>query len=300
MLLTTIIGYIVSLVFFLAYVGTSQLGTLDSESVAMLYALIFVGIFDAPHIFHTLIRTHYDPRERSRRLIMHMVAPIGAVGIALASWQLGYEGDFIMLLGLYGGWHITRQNVGFARYLSTKPLNRVPEWFIYSIYGYFLFHNSESSGDLWGAFLPGNSLSYLQIGSSLFLMVAMGLFIFQFRNLGRNVRWFTLVTAGYFLWLTHAHIHPLLITAMATIAHNIQYQVWMWWYERKSFNRWLAPVALFIFVLIGVFVAAVPDEGAWGIVGRIYGGFILWHYFIDGYIWRFREAPELKVMNGRP
>lgn len=295
MLIATFIGYLVSLLFYLLFNLTTQFGFDQPDHAAIVFSAIFVGIFDAPHIFHTLTRTHFDSHESRRRPIFHWVALLIPLLLALLAIPFNYLEMFILLLGLYGGWHITRQTIGLNRFIA-KVKNGSSEWLIYSIYFYFLFHNAVSSKDLWETFLSPTALSAAQLLSKTFLVFSAGRFAFDLRNGVCNFQWFTLMASVYFFWLAQADIHPFLITAMATIAHNIQYQVWMWNYERHTFSKKFAIKAFGLTLILGILVGLTPDDDTWIVASQVYLGFVLWHYFIDGYIWRFSSSPELKSL----
>lgn len=295
MLFATLFGYIVSLLFLLLFNLTTQIGMALPSQSAIIFSAIFVGLFDAPHIFHTLTRTHFDHHEKKRKPIFHWLALAIPLLIALLVIPLGQLEMFILLLGLYGGWHITRQTIGLNRFIAKGKINSA-EWLIYSIYFYFLFHNEASSKEIWETFLSTPVLLATQSITKALLISTFGHFAYNLRKGIQNYQWFTLMTAAYFFWLANANVHPFLITAMATITHNIQYQVWMWNYERHTFSEKFAVKAFGLTLILGILVGLTPDSEAWIIPTQIYLGFVLWHYFIDGRIWRFRNSPELQTL----
>lgn len=245
-----------------------------------------------PHIYHTWVRTHLDPIEYKRRPIFHWVALVVPIGISLLALFNGYGDKFNLLLGLYGGWHIARQSIGLQKFLA-RYKSAVNERIIYAVYFYFLFHNVPSSKELWDVFLTPRTLGFSRTATEILLFVITIQFLLQIRKGLSDGDKFTLVTGVYFISLTHMDIHPLLITAMATIAHNIQYQVWMWNYEKKFFSKFHATMSLMVCLVVGLLTALIPDEGLWIYFSQAYLGFVLWHYFIDGYIWRASESREL-------
>ncbi|HRO66893.1 MAG TPA: hypothetical protein PL182_04955, partial [Pseudobdellovibrionaceae bacterium] len=93
-------------------------------------------------------------------------------------------------------------------------------------------------------------------------------------------------------WLSVLNAPPLLLIAISTIGHNIQYQAWMWIYNQRRTRRILVPgLALAISLAVGITMIVSSD--LWAIP---YNGVVLWHYFIDGHIWHFGSSPELAMM----
>jgi hypothetical protein len=87
-------------------------------------------------------------------------------------------------------------------------------------------------------------------------------------------------------------VHPLLLIALSTIGHDLQYQAWMWTYNRRMSMFKLRPALVCVVcMVIGALIAFGPEQWA-----PLYNGFVLWHYFIDGFIWRFGTSPELGPM----
>mgnify|MGYP005873767567 CR=1 FL=1 len=99
----------------------------------------------------------------------------------------------------------------------------------------------------------------------------------------------------------------LVMVALATITHNIQYHGWMYRFNNLCLNE-VNKTTLFYYAtwIIGILLVLDPIglfPGVKNMKGNLflslavfYNGLVLWHYFIDGYIWQFRKNPELKVL----
>ncbi|OYZ18104.1 MAG: hypothetical protein B7Y39_14145 [Bdellovibrio sp. 28-41-41] len=293
--LSSCLGYVVSLIFIFLYFIAIQVVPESQDKILVIFSLVFVAIFDAPHIFITFLRSHFDPTEFKRRKILHIIAPIVALSIALSVRNSSTGALFSILLGLYGAWHITRQNIGLVS-LFQGQRDRSANILFYSVFGYFVMNNEPSSKELWLQ-VPWDPVIEPLRWLSLIAVILSGLyFLVKYSRHNSRTFIFTLVTSIYFIGLTHAPVHPLLITAMATIAHNIQYQVLMWKYQELNFKPWVNKVSLGVCFFIGLIVVLAPDDSPWDIIAYAYMGTVLWHYFIDGYIWRFRQAPELQSL----
>lgn len=282
-------------------------GSLDPENTRTLtFFLFFTALFDAPHIFQTVSRTHFDPVERSRQRGLIWLLPVAAISISFLSDHLGFVDEFFVLLSLYGAWHIVKQNMGFLRLYQRmnskfEPVSHrwEPSILIVGLV-YFYFHHEGSAREILGnqAERVFNSEWFLVSQEMSFWVFVFSIVAFGWNNIqcrvrtgGVNVPKLLLMFSSLFLivWLTFLEVSPLMLLALSTIGHNIQYQAWMWHYQSKRSEGWKVPSFVLALSLgLGALLLVVPNS-----LMVIYNGLVLWHYFIDGRIWRFSSSPEL-------
>lgn len=282
--------------------------TLSEENV-LIFFMLFTAIFDAPHIFQTFYRTHWDGLEFPRRRFFHSFSVLLAIGVALFSDSIGLRDLFLTLLGVYGSWHILKQNIGFVKLYGIKiDEDRIQtKWRIWTLYFLLLFVLLNETNPVNEVFQRLREFHSLYI--SLWLLSLAGLLLGLFQTLRRDVKKFHLVhiffyaTIFNFVFLSYLNIHILIMTALGTMAHNIQYQAWMWLYERRQSQNKVLPWGWLLGTLSLGVLLAFPTTSRLNIqlmqfdwLTMTYNGLVLWHYFIDGRIWRFSQMPELKVM----
>ncbi|MBX3039111.1 MAG: hypothetical protein KF789_00215 [Bdellovibrionaceae bacterium] len=303
---------LVAVAFYAIYLGTvSATGwTADSaDEFAFLLFLLFTGLFDAPHIFQTFARTHLDEAEYRRHRLLHWTSLAVTITVSIAAYMLDWSDLFLSLLSVYGAWHIIKQNVGFVRiyqktnrHLEPRHSRLETRLLPLSLIFYYLHGHSDFEDLIRSVFahVPWfNALSILQLVSTLTVITLMAIVFWRnfqvFREKGQwNSPKMAMIASSLILvfWLSLLNAPPLLLIAISTIGHNIQYQAWMWIYNQRRTRRVLVPslalagsLALGIMMIMGSDLWAIP-----------YNGVVLWHYFIDGHIWHFGAAPELVVM----
>ncbi len=309
---------VVPILFFGIYRWASDAFFADRPQAAVLFFFAaFTAFFDAPHIFATIGRSHLDKDEFRRRRVFHLVALPIAVAISVGASVFGYEEGFLTFFGLYGSWHILRQNIGFLKlYHRSEPPSKVSSrWENYWMYGllaFYITHETNSIGDIFGNWprpIPLSWLAVLQWAVRIALL-GFGLLILvrAFETGFKKFPWiklgFIFGSGALFIWLALIGAHPLILTAVGTIAHDLQYQGWIWNYHTRRNSVSVARLALVISLVIGLMIGVgLSDRYVFfGIilpVATVYNGFVLWHYFIDGYVWRTRDAPELRTIISR-
>ncbi len=282
------------------------------EAAVLFFFAIFTTFFDAPHIFATIGRSHLDKEEFRRRRVLHLLALPIAIAISVGAPVFGYEDIFLTLFGLYGSWHIMRQNIGFLKlYHRGEPPSKVSgRWEIYWMYvllAFYITHETNSVGDIFGNWpqpIPSSWLELLQWTARIALVGLGALILIRaFESKPKFVPWVKLAfifgSGVLFVWLAFVGAHPLILTAVGTIAHTLQYQGWVWNYHTRRRSVSVARLALGFSMAIGLMIGVgLSDRYVfYGIIlpiATIYNGFVLWHYFVDGYVWRMRDAPELR------
>jgi len=282
------------------------------------YLLVFTAVFDHPHIFQTFARTHGDPLEFQRRRGLHtwgLVAFLAAgVVVALGRW----EAELLVFASIFGTWHIIRQHYGFLR--MYKGLNRDTET-VDNVLDYATFYSGTMAclfTDYAGLRGPIEIYGSLRVNFpslpegpstalwSLFLVLLTCLGLSQAWLIGSgrrpNLPKLLLMAAAlgthYFVFFATAT--PFLVAeALETAYHDVQYQGWIMHYQRRRFNKtklilgWLLAAAAYGVVagIIEVFGLMRPGM-AWLFVP--FTMLVIWHYYVDGRIWKFSEDPELR------
>ncbi|MBI3505164.1 MAG: hypothetical protein HY059_10000 [Proteobacteria bacterium] len=318
--LTFFIGSaVLTFLLYALYRGAHRLGWLwGGDSILVTY-FVFTALLDHPHIFQTFSRTHYDRAEFKKRRRLHTWGLGAFVAGGLALTAAGYERELIVVAALYGAWHIVRQHAGLLA--AYKAVNGDHEPIDDGLdYGTFytgmlacLFNDYSGQvgpvvvyKDLTAKFpaLPPETGSYVW-SAFLALLVLWG-----FRQTWRamegkavNVPKLLLMAAAlsthYFVYFATAT--PFLVAeALETGFHNAQYQGWIMHFQRKRFPdvravalKWFAVAAAYGLAVGVVEILGLMNRGwaAWVFVP--FSMVVLYHYFVDGLIWRFREEPEL-------
>lgn len=292
-----------------------------SQDEAVIFFILFTAIFDAPHIFITFFRTHGDGVEFNRKPLFHCIAFVFALTVAFSFHMRGQSSVFVDFLSVYGGWHIMRQNLGFIKLYSSKAresqrLLRLRVAAGYATYVFFVMNEANSVQNVSTFFSDFFFTSAVPpqvwtLTRDLSVLILLGLFAVLARadlKLWQKERrfpaWFFYSVLSFFIALSFLPMPLLVMVAMTTIAHDIQYQAWMWLYHvRSQAKQWTAWAWLGVCTALGVLLC-IPFSGDllqanitndWVSTG--YNGLVFWHYFIDGQIWKLRSMPELKVMS---
>jgi hypothetical protein len=292
---------------------------LRGDSILITYFL-FTAFFDHPHIFQTFSRTHYDRAEFARRRGLYTWGLAAFVAAGFVFVALDWEAHLIVLAAVYGTWHIIRQHAGLMK--AYKILNRDLDpidnrldflTFYVGMFACLLNDYSDLRAPvviyqtIQARFpsLPAHLGEWLW-ASFLVLLVVYGgrqtWRVMQGRPL--NVPKLLLMAAAlsthYFVFFATAT--PFLVAeALETVYHDVQYQGWIMHYQRKRFPN-VGRVALKWGAMALVYGSVV---GAVEVFGLMHRGWAMWlfvpftmvvvfHYYVDGLVWRFREYPDLR------
>jgi hypothetical protein len=164
------------------------------------------------------------------------------------------------------------------------------------------------------AHFPGLPAEWGEALWNLFLVL---LVVWGFRQTGRvmagksfNLPKVLLMGAAlsthYFVFFATAT--PFLVAeALETVYHNVQYQGWILHYQRRRFGvgvllPWLG-AALAYGVLVGTVEVFDLLDVAWAKYAFVpCAALVIFHYYVDGKIWRMRDDPELRrlLMPAKP
>ena len=292
---------------------------LRGDSILITY-FVFTALFDHPHIFQTFSRTHYDRDEFGKRRGLYTWGLGGFIAAGYVFLLLGWEAYLIVGAAVYGTWHIIRQHYGFLKIYKAlnddrSPLDNVLDAATYFTGMFACFFNDYGDvhgpivvyGDLkvWAPSLPGE---WGEAGWTLFLLLltAVGFRQVARAATGRPVNAPKLLLMGaalgthYFVFFATAT--PFLVAeALETVYHDVQYQGWIMHYQRKRFAQ-VRRVALKWFGLALLYGLAVGVVEVLGLMNRGWAMWlfvpfamvVLFHYYVDGLVWRFRDYPELR------
>lgn len=289
----------------------------SGTSLLVVY-FVFTAFFDHPHIVQTFSRTHRDPIEFRRNTFTHTLGLsafiIGGFVIAAHGW----EAQLVVVAALYGSWHIVRQHWGFVRVYKAKnddfePIDNVLDAVtFYAGMAAMLVHDYTDNDlftPIYGDFRASFPSVPAWVGELAWGLFVVGGSLWLARQAWRwavgkplNLPKILLMTAALG---THSFVFfftatPFLVAeALETAYHDIQYQGWVMHYQRRRFGarvvvRWAA-FALFYGLVVGAIeVLALMHRGtSWVFVP--FAMIVIYHYYVDGTIWRMRSAPELRA-----
>lgn len=294
------------------------------QSVLLTY-FIFTACLDLPHIFQTFSRTHADPDEFRRHphlytwgLALFLLCGFLFVPTGLEPWAIGW-------VSLYGSWHIVRQHHGIIRLYHglNEPQrhgdHRLDSWCIQiSLLACVVYDYVELSDEpLVPLTVFGSHFGWFPVipeewGNLAIALgwMAVGLIVLRQLHLasqGQPLNLPKLLVMGMAL-LTHFCIFvvavvPFLVAgALETAYHNVQYHAFVAVYQQRRFPqirhvalRWLG-AALLYGLIAGTIEVLGYTQALFYWLFAPFSMLTLFHYWIDGRIWRFSQAPELKVL----
>ncbi|MCC5945407.1 MAG: hypothetical protein JJT94_10755 [Bernardetiaceae bacterium] len=290
------------------------------ETVLVTY-FIFTAIFDHPHIFQMFSRTHYDKEERARRPFLYSWGIVLFIVIGLICMFFGLESELIVLAAFFGSWHVIRQHSGFLKAYKgiNKDYLKIDKYldnclFYTGMFACFFrdYTDIKSPIEVYKnlqAHFPYLPVEIAQWLWSIFL-VCLVLFVFRqiwhiYKGHGINLPKILFLTAAlgthYFVFFWTA-VPFLIAEALETAYHNIQYQGFMMHYQRRRFpkvkkiaTKWFA-VAMLYGLLVGVIevISLMNHDNMLKFLFVPFSMLVLYHYYVDGLIWKFGKDPELR------
>lgn len=315
-----VLSCVCAFLFWGLYEGLSALHIAPRGEHILLTYFIFTALFDQPHIFQTFSRTHYDKPEFAKRPYMHTWGIAAFITAGLIIYSMGFRGEMIVGAAIYGSYHIMRQHWGLLK--AYKSLNKdygkldeaLDKTMLYVGMLSAMLHeytNVQGPTIIWDDLLaqfPALPWWLSPIARAVMLLtlaVYLGRQAWRWRTgQGLNVPKLLLLTAAlgtHWFVFYFAAVPFLVAEAIETSYHNIQYQGWMMFYQQRRFSktprvigRWLA-MALTYGVLVGALeIFGLIYHKQWGIIFVPFTMLVIYHYYIDGKIWRFAEDNELR------
>ena len=298
---------------------------------AVILLLLWGILFDGTHVWGTYARTYFAHDASSRRGLPSPLAwgflLIGP-GFAVADYLwftprlslIGQAGllfqHFLVVAYLWAFWHLIRQHYGILvlyRRRAGETTGQLDTLFLWlgSLYPYLRFSLSDAylqSGlphPLPHAWFETSRL-LLDI-SCLTALVALGFYAFwryRERSLQLGPKHLFLFIVVSFHWLVFGLLdHLLIITAVLTIFHNLQYHRIVWQYERgcgrvpmDSLLRYLSFGIILGLCWYGPRIMGVAITEHDLIRNSLLGlgwGVAFHHYYTDSRIWKIRRDPSV-------
>lgn len=316
--------FIGSCVFTLLFFGIYQIAHsfhffLQGDSILITYCL-FTALFDQPHIFQTFSRTHWDQSEFQKRQALHTWGLAGFILIGLGINTLGWESQLIVFAALFGSYHIVRQHYGFLRAYKginsdTRPIDNILDYgtfylgmlaCLFNDYTDFenpliIYKDLKCDFPIIPELIPNLiwKLFIIFLGV-FFLRQIWRLFNGLPLNLPKLLLLTTALSTHYFVFFATAT--PFLVAeALETVYHDIQYQGWMMHFQRNRYPKiqqvalkWLGAALLYGLVVGAIETFSLMQRG-WALWLFVpFTMIVLYHYSVDGLIWRFSQDPQLR------
>ena len=296
----------------------------DGMAILITYFL-FTSLLDLPHIFQTFARTHADADEFGRRRHLYTWGLVLILALGFVVESQAFEPWAIGLAALYGSYHIVRQHTGFIRVYHSlnEPGRRFDHrldtiCFQLAMFSFIVYDYVEVSDEpLIQLTIYGPHFGWFPVvpewaGNFIVAMgfAAIGVIVWRQLELvlrGEALNLPKLLLMGMAL-LTHfcmfvvAAVPFLVAEAIETAYHNVQYHGFMAHYQRRRFPqvrhvvlKWLAAALLYGLVAGTIEVVGYVN----GFVYLLFAPFAmltLFHYYIDGKIWKFSKCPELRCL----
>jgi hypothetical protein len=287
------------------------------DSVLLTY-FIYTSLFDHPHIFQTFSRTHADSHEFRRRQWTHTVGIALFVAVGYVVWAMHWQVQLVVFSAMFGSWHIVRQHWGLLRMYQTLngELHALDLWLdrmlfhtgmaACLLYDYSDFQRREV---VYGDFVV-TFPSVPQPVSRVAWVVFFGTLVCYLGRLGwkvwrrepLNLPKLLLLSAalGTHVMVFRLTSTPFLVAeALETSYHNVQYQGWIRHFQQRRFNRpaiwkrWLT-IAMLYGLVVGMIEIAGLVYDLWSWIFVPFAMLILYHYYIEGKIWKLGSDKELR------
>jgi hypothetical protein len=294
---------------------------IGGDAILITY-FIFTAILDHPHIFQTFSRTHYDFNEFAKRKMLYTWGLGGFVAFGFVILALGWEAYLIVGAAFYGTWHIMRQHYGLIKIYKglNRDYDRLDQWidgltFWVGMLSCFFYDYSDIHGPLviygdlkvWFPTVPSSIGETGRIIFVLLLIVLTVRTIVKYRQKKAiNIPKLILMAASlgthygvFFLTAT-----PFLVAeALETAYHDVQYHGFVMHFQRQRFPN----IKRIVLKWFGVAMLYGLIVGVIEILGLLNRGWAMWlfvpstmivvfHYYVDGLIWKLRDNPELKSL----
>ncbi len=296
-----------------------------SDAVLLTY-FVFTALFDHPHIFQTFSRTHLDPVEFQQRRSLHTWGLLGLIGLGFGVIALGKEAELIVFASVLGSFHIIRQHFGLLK--AYKNLNRdrhkIDDWLDFGLFysGMFacFFYDYTEIGNpviIYGnlqSWFPDFPPAIEAVFWHSFWIFLIGFIARQLQRLWQrqplNLPKLLFLTAAlsthYFVFFATAT--PFLVAeALETVYHNVQYQGWIMHYQKQRFPgipnvvwKWFGVAMLYGLIVGAIEIFGLLDQG-WGLWLFVpFTMIVIYHYLVDGLIWKFSQQAELRCLFAPP
>ncbi|WP_291720898.1 hypothetical protein [Bernardetia sp.] len=291
------------------------------DSIILTY-FVFTAIFDHPHIFQTFSRTHADKEEFEERKHMHTWGLAAFIVVGLAITLMGFEKELIVFAAFFGSWHIIRQHSGFLKAYKgvNQDFEKIDEYLDLGLFysGMFVCFFRDYS-DIKSPVVIYRELTanfpYLppQITEVVWSVFIFFLVLFVLRqgwrlykrqpiNVPKILFLVAALSTHYFVFFLTA-LPFLVAESLETVYHNIQYQGFVMHYQRKRFShiknvvlKWFGVAMIYGLVVGTIEIVGLMTNGWAKLLFVPFTMIVIYHYYIDGLIWKFGKNPELRKL----
>lgn len=290
---------------------------IDVWMLSIILYIVFAGLLDHPHIFQTFSRVWYDKKEFNKRKFLYTWGVLFFIigGILILIFDVLKE--FYVVYAFIGFIHIMLQNKGFIKAYKAvnKDFNKIDNlldsYGYYFLFGATFFMYVKKRITYYNLELPFKSLIeatltivHILFFTLLIIFIARQTYLFYTGNLNLPKFLFIAATLGtsYLIHLDPT-IPVLMIEVFQTAYHDVQYQGWMMHYQNNFFTE-VKHVALYwfggslVYGLVASFLEyfAIMMGGVLDYVFMPFTMIILFHFYVDGLIWKFSKDKELKKL----
>ncbi len=292
-------------------------GNVQVEQTARVFYYVFTVFFDHPHILQTFSRTHFDATERKRHFAIHHWILGGALLVAFFWPDVPGQYWFQAVFDLAGLWHIYAQNAGFLKVYGrfTKPAEtdrKLERAFFFVLFNAYLFRvlalDLGRTLDEFGTGGPEmltvlRTLRWVFLGATGALLTGVVWRQFTRRNespwTARQL-FLAALTVNYFVNYWAVSFAPVAVMLVFdTLYHDIQYMRWMAHYQERNVGRayaWKWALGCGLLALLVFHGEAISAQlvGKALPISSVFLVVTLYHYFVDGIVWKFGKQPELQ------
>ncbi|WP_207535618.1 hypothetical protein [Desertivirga arenae] len=260
----------------------------ESDAMPALYWLILIVFVDVAHVYSTLYRTYFNPRELKAKKSLLVAVPLFCYVISVVFYSLD-QLLFWRVLAYLAVFHFIRQQYGIMRLYSRNEKEDklsivIDSLTIYSatLYPICFWHLNPNRNFNW--FIENDFLRYpLPFLSLLFAWVYVAVLILyilkeitllnkhkQF-NVPKNILILGTVLSWYFGIVYYNG--DMAFTTLNVLSHGIPYMALIWFFEKKRYSKEItegSKVLKFSFGKYGVVVfililasLAYAEEGLW-------------------------------------
>ncbi|MDH5581145.1 MAG: hypothetical protein OEY33_04505 [Bdellovibrionales bacterium] len=294
----------------LLYFGILQTGTIESENLALTIFFIYLFTLNLPHVFYTFIRTNFDKEEYFRKQKFYLYGPFFILCMALVIFLFDNKNLFLMVYPILGLYHAMRQDWGFLKLYKLKNFESgkgIDYIFFTStrflliialqlplILNYFNFNHSLQTENL---------LRYSFYISLLFYIYYCYVNFSRSRPINiTKILFISVNLFGYmamFHFVSHFNLPILILLASVGIYHDVQYHAWIQHYGksrflREDYKRFKVCIK-YVFLISLFFASYFIFFHQFRLTNLIHSFLLVYHYYVDGKIWRFSKAKELRT-----
>lgn len=287
--------------------------------------LILIVFIDVAHVYSTLYKTYFNPKEREKRFKLLVILPIFALISSLFLYQFGAN-FYWSIMAYIAVFHFVKQQYGFMKLYSRNELYKICWLDNLCIYNATLFPMlfwflSPKRNFTWfteNEFISYESPNLIFLLKFIYYIIIIIYIFYLFWNWNKhkyfNFQKISIILGTYFTWyfgIVYFN-NDLIFTLLNVVAHGVPYIALIYFNQRKEKHDFLIPkltskIGLIFFIGI-LLMFALTEEFLWEYtvwnehihVHQFINPFEKWHwvlvplltvpqlthYILDGYIWK--------------